>query len=175
MEKKSEVDDNGRVSWEGKGLTDEQASERVLALTADEKAFVRFMYLHENKLTAVPHELLELGSLKRLYLQNNSILSLPSFIGQLTSLEWLHLRQNQLAMLPGSMTNLQQLKGYVNPRFSCFFFAHFLALPGCTSGETSSCRSISRSTPMTTSPPRLFSRTLPPSLSSATKRCGPRP
>ena len=174
MEKKSEVDENGRVWWEEKGLTDEQASEHLRGLTADEKARARFIFLQSNKLTVAPRELLELGSLKILLLGNNFISSLPSFIGKVTSLEGLYLNNNQLATLPASMTNLQQLWRYVNPRFSCFFSAHSLCFAVYTLRVMSSCRSIFSGTPPTTNPLRLFSRTLLPSLSSATKRCGPR-
>ena len=174
MEKKSEVDERGIVRWGGKGLMDAQASERLRGLTADEEARVEVMGLTENKLTVAPRELLELGGLKWLSLSRNFISSLPSFIGHLTPLEVLSLFGNELATLPVSMTSLQKLERYVNPRFSCFLSAHFLALPGSSSGATTGCRSISRETPLTTNPPRPFSRTLRPSLSSATKRCGPR-
>jgi len=175
MEKKSAVDEYGEVEWGGKGLTDEQASERLRGFSADEKVRAQFIDLYINKLTGLPRELLELGSLKTLDLSNNFISSLSSFIGQLTSLETLTLYDNLLSTLPSSMTNLQQLQVYVNPRFSCFFSAHSLVLAGCASAATSSCRSIFRSGLTTTNPLRLFSRTLRPSLSSATKRCGPRP
>ena len=124
MEKEREVDEYGRVSLGRKGLTDEQASERLRGLTAKEKARVVGMGLFNNKLTVVPRELLELGSLEGLNLENNFISSLPSFIGQLTSLERLYLSRNQLETLPASMTNLQQLWRYVIPVFLCFFFAH---------------------------------------------------
>jgi len=130
MEKKSEVDEDGFVLWNGKSLTDEQASERFQGLTADEKTRVRVMHLYNNNLTVVPRELLELGSLKELYLENNFISSLPSFIGQLTWLEVLYLNNNQLATLPASMANLDQLGWYVNPRFSCFSRAQSLVLVG---------------------------------------------
>jgi len=131
MEKKeSEVDEHGYVRWEKKGLTDEQASEFLRALTAEEKARVLVMRLSENDLTVVPREVLELGSLTELYLGLNRISSLPSSFGQLTSLEVLRLDSNQLSTLPASMTNLQQLEEFVNPRFSCFFSAHSLAYAG---------------------------------------------
>ena len=175
MEKASEVDDVGWVWWGLKRLTDEQASERLQGFTADEKARARVMYLDNNKLTVLPIELLELGSLKELWLENNCISSLPSFLGQLTTLKGLLLDDNQLATLPASMTNLQQLQAYVNPRFSCFFSAHSLALLGWTSGATSSCHSIFKSSPTTASPLRLFSRRLQRLPRSATKRRGPRP
>ena len=175
MEKESEVDADGDVWWEYKDLTDEQASERLRGLTAEEKARARFMDLSDNDLTVLPRKLVELVSLKALYLDDNCISSLPSSFGKLTSLEHLYLNDNQLATLPASMTNLQQLTLYVNLRFSCFFSAHSLALVGWTSQTMSSCQSIFRSIPSITNPLRLFSRTLPPSLSSATKRCGPRP
>ena len=175
MEKKSEVDQLGSVRWGKKGLTDEQTSERLQGLSAEEKARVKIVYLFGNNLTVVPRALLELASLKWLDLSFNFISSLPSSFGQLTALEGLYLNNNQLATLPGSMTKLQQLRVYVNPRFSCFFSAHSLVLAGCISRTTTSCRDIFKSSLTTPNPLRLFSRTLPPSPSCATKRCGLRP
>ena len=130
MEKESEVDANGRVWWGQKRLTDDQLKELLQGFTADEKARARFMHVFSNRLTIVPREVLELKGLKVLNLTNNCLSSLPSFIGQLTSLEGLLLSGNELETMLASMTNLQQLNWYVNPRFSCFFSAYSLVFAG---------------------------------------------
>ena len=127
MEKKSEVDEVGIVSWQSKRLTDEQASERLGGgFTAEERARVRDMRLFCNRLTIVPCEVLGLTRLEVLVLNNNFITSLASFIGQLTALKGLHLENNLLATLPASMTNLQQLEWFVNLRCPCFRSVSFL-------------------------------------------------
>ena len=130
MEKESDVNEHGIVRWEEKDLTEQQASQRLQGLTAEEKARVQVMRLFGNNLTVVPRELLELGSLTVLSLSKNFISSLPSSFGQLTSLTTLYLHDNLLSTLPASMTNLQQLRQYVNPRFSCFFSVDSLVLAG---------------------------------------------
>ncbi len=71
------------------------------------------LYLHENHLSNLPHEIGKLTSLYQLYLGTNQLTSLPHEFGNLTSLSRLVISKNQLSNLSPNFVNLNKLE-YLN-------------------------------------------------------------
>ena len=65
------------------------------------------MWLWGSQLTSLPAKIGQLTSLEKLTLGFNKLTSVPAEIGQLTSLEWLNLRENQLTRVPDSIRELR--------------------------------------------------------------------
>lgn len=65
--------------------------------------------LHTNNLKALPAQLGDLKTLRRLNVAINKIKEIPPSIGQLQLLEWLNLNDNKLVTLPSTMDQMQKL------------------------------------------------------------------
>jgi leucine-rich repeat protein SHOC2 len=106
--------DNGRVvklDLEEFGLTGALPAE-IGQLTS-----LRKLGLSGNKLLSLPAEIWQLTSLRKLYLTRNQLTSVPAEIGQLTSLQVLWLSRNKLTSVPaeiGQLTSLRELRLYDN-------------------------------------------------------------
>lgn len=70
----------------------------------------RELELQNLDLTAVPPEIGQLTSLKKLWLDRNQLTTLPPEIGRLGDLRLLHLGKNQLSSLPPEIGQLQALE-----------------------------------------------------------------
>lgn len=71
---------------------------------------LHFLRLDSNRLTSLPHEFERLTQLEELDLSNNQLTSLPSEIGNLTSLLRLTIFRNELTSLPHEIGNLNSLQ-----------------------------------------------------------------
>ncbi len=70
---------------------------------------LRKLYLQDNQLTALPPEIGQLERLDRLWLQRNRLLTLPAEVGHLKALTDLRIDFNELASLPSEMGRLASL------------------------------------------------------------------
>lgn len=85
--------------------TDVPIGEWVTALTQ-----VRFLYIHETRLRALPQSLGRLARLESMHLIENRIRSLPESLGELTQLKALYVAQHRLPELPNSIGQLAALE-----------------------------------------------------------------
>eukprot|EP00741_Cyanophora_paradoxa_P001954 tig00000532_g1893.t1 len=73
---------------------------------------LRWLNVQGNQLTALPPEIGRLAALQELYVSNNQLMALPPEIGRLSSLQELLVSSNQLTVLPpeiGRLSSLQKL------------------------------------------------------------------
>ena len=118
--------------WSGRFLPVADVNSAIEALSEEERAAVKTVWLDGNKLESAPEkltllssvEVLELesnginsidnlrgmGSLKKLYLGYNDLTAIPRWIGELTSLEVLWLNKNELTSLPATLCRLTNLQ-----------------------------------------------------------------
>ena len=114
-------EDSGPEEWSGVKMVDGRVEELQLlargltgAVPAEigQLTSLKKLDLRSNQLTSVPAEIGQLTSLTDLGLGDNQLTSVPAEIWQLTSLEWLSLGINELTSVPaeiGQLTSLQLL------------------------------------------------------------------
>ena len=111
--------DVGPEEWRGVTMVDGRVVELHLtqmgligAVPAEigQLTSLKRLYLGHNQLTSVSAEIGQLTSLERLHLHCNKLTSLPAEIGQLTSLKRLFLFSNQLTSVPAEIGQLTSLK-----------------------------------------------------------------
>eukprot|EP00058_Branchiostoma_floridae_P006341 XP_002591829.1 hypothetical protein BRAFLDRAFT_88773 [Branchiostoma floridae] len=66
--------------------------------------------LHQNRLSSVPDDIGELGTLQVLNLENNKLTSLPESVGRLQALQTLNCRENRLTDVHSAIGNLKSLR-----------------------------------------------------------------
>ena len=109
--------EDGRLELHRKNLSTMEADAILCALSDEDKAKVKTLWLFENQLDAIPESVLLLKNMNELAIGHNQIKSLPEWIGNLTSLIWVGVHTNDIETLPvstGNLVNLQQIFLYDN-------------------------------------------------------------
>lgn len=71
--------------------------------------FLESLYLNNNKLTSIPHQISNLRNLRTLDLSNNRIIEVPPELGMCFNLRYLYLFDNNIKLLPHEFGNLIEL------------------------------------------------------------------
>uniref|UniRef100_A0A182Y910 Disease resistance R13L4/SHOC-2-like LRR domain-containing protein n=1 Tax=Anopheles stephensi TaxID=30069 RepID=A0A182Y910_ANOST len=104
-----------KTCWHGIEIT---GSVRNLSPTLWKFEHLTALFLNDNCLTRLPHQIGQLGNLRTLDLSANKLRSLPAELGELIQLRELLLNNNYLRVLPyelGKLFNLHVLGLHGNP------------------------------------------------------------
>jgi Leucine-rich repeat (LRR) protein len=93
------------LHWNYRGFT-----EFPLHRINGEESEITDIYLKENLITQVPHEICKLENLESLYLSGNDITELPKEIAKLKYLKCLDISGNRLRRIPDEIGELRSLK-----------------------------------------------------------------